>query len=331
MLRWVGGGEFDAIARLQAQAPSAPEGETWIGDDAAVVRPPLSNLLLACDAVVEGVHADLSLVSLADLGWKALAVNLSDIAAMGGRPLHALCALGAPPDTNIDEFFGGLLEAASAYGCALVGGDLTNSPNVVAAVTVTGTTDVAPVMRGGARVGDSVFVTGPLGSSAAGLELLRRLVEKAQDLESALAGEYDQDGGVLRSLVSSYRRPLPRLAEGQAAAAGGASAMIDVSDGLIADLGHVASVSRLGIELSSVPIATGSSMEEALGGGEDYELAFTAADRTRVLDVFAAADLREPLVVGECVAGSGVRLDGRLLPAMGWQHTWGASGGDTPS
>ncbi|MGH9177385.1 MAG: thiamine-phosphate kinase, partial [Acidimicrobiales bacterium] len=166
-------GEFGVIDRIQKLLPGPPAGETWIGDDAAAVSPPSGGLLLTCDAVVAGVHADLSLVGLDDFGWKALAAAVSDVAAMGGQPRYALVSLCGPPDTDVDLFFRGVAAAAEAHQCPVVGGDLAGASELVVSVTVAGDTGHrAPVLRSGAVPGDRIFVTGRLGASAAGLRLL---------------------------------------------------------------------------------------------------------------------------------------------------------------
>ena len=303
-------GEFAAIDRLAAHLPRLPadaagRGEVWIGDDAAVLAMPAAPwLLLAADAVVAGVHADLRLTTLEDFGWKALTVNLSDIAAMGGTPAHALVTVAGPPDTDLEALYRGLGLAAGTYGSAVVGGDLSNAPALVVSVAVTGTSLQPPVLRGGARPGDGIWVTGPLGASAAGLRLLRR------DPATTPA-----------PLRAAHARPVPRLAEGAAAAAAGATAMIDVSDGLAADLMHIADASGIGFELDGVPVASGATQDEALGGGEDYELIFCAPDADRVAQAFAA--LRSPVWIGSCVASTGHRrLAGQVLAGRGWQHRW---------
>lgn len=261
-------GEFAAIARIRRLFPSPPPGQAWIGDDAAVLD---DGLLLAVDTVVAGVHfaAD---TSLADVGWKALTVNVSDIAAMGGTPGHAVVAVAAPPDTDLDLIYEGMAEASATYGCPVVGGDLANAAQLVVTVAVTGRIDGAPVLRSGARPGDGIYVTGPLGGAAAG----------------------------------GYRaRPQARVAEGQAARAAGATAMIDVSDGLVADLGHIADASGVGYELdmAAVPVAPGATAEQALRGGEDYELVFTGTD------------LPVGTRIGTCTADVSQRL-----PGGGWEH-----------
>ena len=259
-------GEFAAIERIRRLFPSPPPGQAWIGDDAAVLD---DGLLLAVDTVVAGVHfrAD---TPLADVGWKALTVNVSDIAAMGGTPGHAVVAVAAPSDTDLDLIYEGMAEASATYGCPVVGGDLANANELVVTVAVTGRVDGAPVLRSGAKPGDGIYVTGPLGAAAA----------------------------------AGYRvRPQARLAEGQAARAAGATAMIDVSDGLVADLGHIADASGVGYELDRVPVAEGATEEQALRGGEDYELVFTGID------------LPVGIRIGTCTADVSQRL-----PGGGWEH-----------
>ena len=295
-------GEFRVIERLRRLLPEPPPGQTWIGDDAAVVPPPTGRLVLTCDAVVAGVHADLALVGLDDLGWKALSVSVSDVAAMGCRPLYALVTVCGPPETDIDLLYAGIAEAAERYGCPVVGGDLAGAPQLVVSVSVAGETgDGAPVLRAGARPGDRVFVTGQLGASAAGLRLLR---EGSQD-----------------PVTMAHRRPLARVAEGTAARTAGASAMVDVSDGLSADVAHLAGASGVGVALAVVPVAGRATPEEALGGGEDYELVFTAPDPGDVAAAFAEAGLRPPLAIGVCTTDPAERsLAGKPLASAGWEH-----------
>jgi thiamine-monophosphate kinase len=314
----LGAGEFEILARIRGRLaggsaraglvePSA--GEVFSGDDTAVLVPPAGRLLLAIDLVVEGVHFDLSIGSLADAGWKAISVNASDVAAMGGRPLHVVAGVSAPPATNLDEVTDGMLEACAAYGLALVGGDLTSGERLVLAVAITGTCDGRDaVLRTGARPGDVIWVTGPLGASAAGLELLRG---------ARAAG----DAGA--KLAQAYRRPLARVREGVVAATSGATAMIDVSDGLSQDLGHIAAESGVGLRLTSVPVAEGASLEQALGGGEDYELVFTAQEGARVSESFEAAGLAAPTQIGRCTGEAQERsLEGRPLSLSGWEHSF---------
>ena len=288
-------GEFAAIARFERLFGPSPPGEVGIGDDAAVVVPPAGPLLLAADTIVEGVHFDLGLVGLDDVGWKAVVVNVSDLAAMGGLPLHALVTVAGPSSTDLDTLYRGIAEATEEYGCRVVGGDLSNAPTLVITVALTGTVEGEPVLRSGARAGDDIYVTGPLGASAAALRALRA-------------------GGGGRS-SDAYRRPQARAAEGIAIRRRGATAMIDVSDGLAADLGHIAHASGVGIALDDVPVAAGATLDDALGGGEDFELAFTAPPNFGV-DTW--------IRIGACTSDPDHRsLRGQPLPATGWEHRWG--------
>jgi thiamine-monophosphate kinase len=297
--------EFAILARLRDRLVPPGPGEVYLGDDAAVLDAPAGRLLLATDLVVEGVHFDLSIGSLADAGWKALTANVSDVAAMGGRPLHAVAAVAGPGGGNaFDQLYDGLSEAAAGYGVRLVGGDLSSADRWFVAVAVTGSLEGEPVLRSGARPGDRIFVTGALGASAAGL-----------------AGLRGRTGGKPAPLlVAAYRRPVARVAEGLAAAAIGATAMIDVSDGLVADLGHVGEESGVGFELHSVPVAAGATEAEALGGGEDYELVFTVGGGKDV-GGFLAEGLRAPIEIGVCTDRAGERLYlGKPVEAMGYRH-----------
>lgn len=309
------GGEDAIVAHLAgilaaASGPAGPD-EIWIGDDAAVVGSPDGRLVLSTDAAVAGVHADLSLVGLDDLGWKAVTAAVSDVGAMGARPLHALVTVCAPPGTDLDVLTTGMAEASARWACPVVGGDLSTAGQVVVSVAVTGVLEGGspPVTRAGASPGDLLAVTGPLGGSAAGLRLLR---------------EGGGTGARAHPLVQAHRRPEARLAEGRAARAAGATAMIDVSDGLSIDLHRLADASGLGFHLDSVPVAPGATREEALGGGEDYELVVATTDVDALAAAFADRQLRPPLVVGRCVADRrDRRLDGDPLPRIGWEHRLG--------
>lgn len=290
-----------------ASGPVQP-GEIWIGDDAAVVTPPAGMLVLATDAAVAGVHADLSLVGLDDLGWKALTAAVSDVGAMGARPLHALVTVCVPPGTDLDLLASGVAAASAAWSCPVVGGDLSTATEVVVSVAVTGILEgpAPPVTRSGARPGDRLAVTGPLGGSAAGLRVLRA------------AGAPDA------GLAEAHRRPLARLAEGRAARDAGATAMIDVSDGLAIDLHRMADASGVGFRLDAVPVAPGATREEALGGGEDYELVVATPDPAALAGAFAAAGLRAPVVIGACTADPAERrLGDEPLARLGWEHPLG--------
>ncbi len=297
-------GEFAAIDAIRDSLPSPPDGgEVWIGDDAAVLpRPGGDVFLLAVDAVVAGVHADLDLTGVADLGWKAMAASVSDMAAMGADPCYALVSVAGPAGTDLNELYLGIADAAEAFGCPVVGGDLANATDLVVSVTVSGTCPGSPVLRRGARSGDEVWVTGPLGASAAGLRLLR---------EGATSSG---------PLVAAHARPVPRVAEGRAARVAGATAMIDVSDGFAADLGHISDSSGVGVDLDDVPVADGASLDDALHGGEDFELVFCMPPSADVAAGFSG--LRRPVRIGVCTESPGIRLRGEALLPVGWQHQW---------
>lgn len=302
------GGEFDAVARIGAEladpALRPRPGETWMGDDTAVLDPPRGRMLFTVDAVVAGVHVDLRLASPADAGYKAMVASLSDIAAMGGRPCHAVAAVAGPPDTDLVGLARGMKEAAVGFGCPLVGGNLSQAGVLSVTIAVTG--EVAegppPVPRSGSRPGDALCVTGALGASAAGLRLLR----------TGASGP--------AALVDAHRRPRPHLAEGETARLAGAHAMIDVSDGLAADLGRLADASGVGFNLDHLPVADGATDDEALGGGEDYVLVVAVADPDALAAAFSARGLEPPLQLGRCVADPAERtLHGETIVG-GWEH-----------
>jgi thiamine-monophosphate kinase len=269
-------------------------------------------MLFTTDAVVAGIHVDSSLMSASDMGWKALTTAVSDIGAMGGTPAHAVVTLCAPPGTDVDGLAEGIGEAAARWRCPVVGGDLTGASQLVISVSITGTIEgEAPaVLRTGARPGDSILVTGPLGRSAAGLRLL-----------AGGPGPRSGDDRTRADLVLAYRRPQARLDEGRAARAGGATAMMDVSDGLGLDLHRLAEASGVGIVLDTVPAAVGATEAEALGGGEDYELLIAVGDVDALAARFASRGLRPPIRIGACTADpSELRWGPDPLPRSGYQH-----------
>ncbi len=327
-------GEFALIERLRHLVPAAGPGVViGIGDDAAVVQ--LSGQVLAtCDVQVEGVHFTRDLCAPPDIGWRALAVNLSDIAAMGGTPRYALASLLLPPETPVrvlDGIYAGLAEIASSYGVVVVGGNISRTPGTLG-IDVTLLGDAGRVLsRTGARPGDGIWVTGAVGKAAAGLYLLRH-------------PEVRVPGG--DALAAAYRRPVPRVGAGQTLAGMEAvTAMIDTSDGTARDLLHVADASGVGVrlDLGRLPLdpgivaaarAAGRDPEVwALGGGEDYELLFTAGPgfdvpaaglgRTTGVPVTRIGDVLRPDDGRWAVGRDGTRVP--LLPA-GWDHFRQAGG-----
>jgi thiamine-monophosphate kinase len=300
-------GEFAAIENIRNFLPGPrDDAQVWIGDDCAILpRLPGKWMLLAADTVVEGVHADLALTGIEAFGWKAMAACISDLAAMGADPAHSVVTVAGPPGTDLTALYRGLGAAAESFACPIVGGDLANCPTLVVTVAVTGSSDGPPIRRSGAGPDEVLWVTGPLGSSAAGLRSYRQ-------------GGDDPSAGPLRA---AHARPTARLAAGSAARRAGATAMIDVSDGFAADLGHLADMSEVGFRLESLPVAPGATFDEALRGGEDYELIFSAPESAPVLEAFAG--LATPLRLGVTLADSRLRLlDGRPLPSGGWEHVW---------
>ena len=261
--------------------------------------------LLAADTVVAGVHADLTLTGLDDLGWKAVAANVSDIAAMGGIPRHLLVSVAGPSDTDLDLLYRGISDAAAAWDCVVVGGDLTNAPTLVVTVAITGSLPGPPILRSGAGRGRHMGDRSSR-SAAAGLQLLR-----------------DRGKGATGAAVDAHRRPEPSVAAGLAAREAGATAMIDISDGLAADLGHLARPLASGWRRTTCRLVPRATLSQALVGGEDYVLLFTAASDSAVLAAFVA--LPAPVRIGICVADPSVRLvQGLPFPDPGgWEHSWG--------
>jgi thiamine-monophosphate kinase len=300
----------------------------WTGDDAAVVRA-LPFAVTSIDTVAEGVHFDLATCSPADAGHKALATALSDLAAMGAATGEAYVSLALPPGLGDDvalELARGVAELAAATGTTIAGGDVVAAAALVISVSVTGwaETESQLVGRDGARPGDVVGVTGELGGAGAGLLLLGAPDAHSATLETTLRDR----------LLDRHRRPLPRLDAGRALAAAGATAMVDLSDGLATDGRHLARASgvELSIEAAALPLGDGvaqvaetagrDARELALSAGEDYELLFTIPaeswDR-------AAATAGLPLTrLGRALHGEGLRFEGsdatNLDAVRGYQH-----------
>ena len=328
-------GEFGLIARLREALTGAgqpPSLVIGIGDDAAAWQ--ASGVqLVTTDTLIEGTHFSLRHWSWRDVGWNALTVNISDIAAMGGAPEQVLLTLALPPQAevaDIDALAAGLLEAGREYGAAVVGGDIVACDTTMVTVTVIGRALVGeggePLLmtRDAARAGDAIAVTGHLGDSAGGL---RVLIEGTQCSAEAAA-----------QLKQAHLHHQPPLAVGQAAASGGVRAAIDVSDGLLQDLGHICEASGLGavVHAAQVPISPAlaqafpkDALSLACSGGEDYQLLF-AAPRELVERVAQETDV-PVTVIGEMVADGEQRV--RLLDekgteiaatSAGWDHLRGA-------
>jgi thiamine-monophosphate kinase len=278
------GREFDIVRTLLDEWGKSAER---IGDDAAVLEvPPGERVVVTTDTSVEGVHFKREWLNHFEIGYRATVASLSDLAAMGARPLGIVIALTLPDgdEQEARELATGIREGASAVMCPIVGGDL--SSGLALSLTITALGSVArPLTRAGARVGDKGYVTGELGGPAAALRAW---------LDGKQPGERDR---------ARFAAPVPRVEPAIALAARGASSAIDISDGLVADAGHLAAASNVGIEIDAerVPRVPGVTMEQAVASGEEYELIVTAKD----LDAPAFADEfgLELTEVGRVVAG----------------------------
>ena len=281
-----------------------PRGERHIGDDAAVLAPFVGQAIISTDVSILGVHLAAELFPLEDLGFKALTTAVSDLAAMGARVRGAVVAVSAPAGTDLEALHRGIADASRSTGCPIVGGDLAQGRDVSVSVTVFGECpDAAAVLRSGAQPGDEILVTGPLGRSSAGLRLRRG--------GAALNDE----------LVVAHRRPWPRLREGETARGARVHAMMDLSDGLGLDLHRLADVSEVGFILHDLPVARGATKDEAISGGEDYELVMVTDDPGRLRMMFQDRGLNAPITIGTVVANRAVRtLHGEPLARRGWQH-----------
>jgi len=327
-------GEFELLAQIRERLPAAgAQVRLGSGDDAAVTVPGGATAT-SVDAVVEGVHFRRDRASLAQIGHKALAAALSDLAAMGAEPGEAYVALGLPADLGEGEcleLLDGMAALAAAAGTTLAGGDVTRAAELFLAITVVGHADSAELLvtRGGARPGDILVVTGELGGAAAGLQLL------ADDARV-------DPPGVGSTLASSLRarqlEPRPRLAAGGALAGAGATAMIDISDGLGGDARRLAEASKacLRIDAAAIPLAAGlqevaagadrDPLELAIGGGEDYEL-LASVPRERFEEAQQAVEEAEKgmklTAIGEVTDGAGVEIrlpGGAILAPAGYDQ-----------
>ena len=363
--------EFDLIARIRertacsavspgnAVPPRRDDVQMGIGDDAALLQPPPGmQLVMSVDTLVRGVHYPVD-TAPADIGWKALAVNLSDLAAMGAEPLWALLALTlpAPNAAWLDAFLDGWCALAQASGIVLVGGDTTSGPEAISVTVVGQVPSGAALQRSGAVAGDRIWVSGTLGDAA--LALQQRLPGRpafgtaggalqrgAEDGSAAADPVLDAQGPDAQTLAggiplgalwlqSRLQRPTPRLTLGRQLR-GLATACIDVSDGLLADLGHLlASSGGVGAEVALDALPTSDALVHLdaqqrwplqLAGGDDYELCFTApVSRDNAVRAVADGCALRVTPVGRVVVGSGARVlhpDGREYdpPRRGYQH-----------
>lgn len=321
-------GELEALRRFLPLLPAGDVTEVGPGDDAAVVRAADGRFVVTTDTMLEGADFRLGWSTWHDLGWKAVATNLIDVAAMGARPTSLVVALGVAPSTRVSEleaFARGTADAiaAMAPGCGVVGGDLGTAPHATIAVTAFGDLEGrAPVLRSGARAADAVWLVGGLGAAATGLG---HLFAQAQDEAAVPVAEATARlrAGALGPTIDAQLAPVTPIGAGTLLADLGATAMLDVSDGLALDAARVARASGVRIALERAAIETaapGASLEAALHGGEDHALLFTLP-----IDVAPPAELAgqpvrrigrvEQLADGE---EPSVTLDGSPLEPRGW-------------
>ena len=304
-------GEFGLIARIVARLEGSPSGLLGPGDDAAVVAAPDARVVASTDVLVEGRHFRRDWSSAADVGHRAAAANLADIAAMGATPTALLVALCAPTELEVswaEELAGGLSAEAGLVGAGVVGGDMSASPTLTLAVTALGDLGgLPPVVRSGAQPGDVVALAGRTGYAAAGYSVLSRGFRTP------------------KLFVEAYRRPQVPYQAGPAAARAGATAMIDVSDGLLQDLGHVATASVVGIDVRREAFEIPDQMRDAasalgvdpylwvLAGGDDHALAATFPPDADLPPSFR--------VIGTVHEGTGVTVDRKPWQGgTGWDH-----------
>ncbi|KJF16944.1 MULTISPECIES: thiamine-phosphate kinase [Acidithrix] len=278
------------------------------GDDAAVISLP-NRLVVCADIVVEGVHFSREYFSLSQIANKAVVVNISDLAAMGSTPKYLLAVITSPGDVDLNQLLTELDLAAKGFGARLIGGDISSGKDFSISITAIGEIDSKRrvMVRSGAIAGESIFVTGPLGGASMGLKLLQN---------QALPQSSDE-----KDAIRAHLEPNTALKAGLLISALGIGCAIDISDGLLGDLEHIAEGSKVGINLTDVPIARGASLSDALNGGEDYELIFTASMPEQILEAFKKAGLTAPYLIGECTAMPDQRhLFGKTYQPKGWQH-----------
>jgi thiamine-monophosphate kinase len=310
-LRLGAGGEFDRLRAIFTRLGSAARD---LGDDCALVSVAGRTIAISIDVSLEGVHFRTDWLSFREIGWRATAAALSDLAADGATPLGVLVSLGVPGNRQrlsgsaSLEIMSGVGAAARSVGAYVLGGDLVRSPRYLIDVCALGLAD-RPVRRNGARPGDGLWVTGRLGGAGRALHALRA----GQRLEPVLRRR--------------FTRPVPRIAAGSWLARHGARAMIDISDGLAGDAGHLAAASgvAIAIELERVPCWSGVTPRDALASGEEYELlvALPRAFAERDARAFSRATGLPLTRIGVCTSGRGVRITEngrRITPPPGYDH-----------
>jgi thiamine-monophosphate kinase len=305
-------GEFGLIAAIQAVLPPDPAAIVGVGDDAAVLQVPGGRVVASTDLLVEGRHFRRDWSAARDIGVKAAAQNLADIAAMGAVPTALLFGLAIPGEVAVAwvlDVTRGMVAECDRAGAAIAGGDVTSADAIMLAITALGhLAGGEPVTRGGARAGDVVAISGPVGRSAAGLALLE-------------AGAADDPAG----LIAAHRRPQPDYPAGPRAAAAGATAMIDVSDGLVADLGHIAAASGVRLDLRTASLPGTADLAAAAGqlGADWHKWALAGGEDHALTATFPANQDVPPswTVIGSADRGSGVLVDGKTWDgAAGWDH-----------
>ena len=321
-------GEFGLIDLLAKMVGSRQDERLiiGIGDDAAAWYSDASSQLATIDSFIQDVHFSLDIASWQDIGWKALVVSLSDIAAMGGVPKYALVSLALPDYTEVEDatsLYRGMIELGQQYEVTIVGGNISSSPLVTIVVTILGSSqrqDKHLLTRSAAVPGDKVAVTGYLGAAAAGSEMLTKQLQ------------FDPEAAAY--LKRAFLRPYPRIAEGQLLIEQGVKTAIDISDGLISDLNQICKASQVSarVEVDRVPIDPivkanfgGKALELALSGGEDYQLLFTAS--AEVINKVKGTISCPITVIGEIAANklNKVSLVDRKgnpfnIGKAGWEH-----------
>ena len=321
-------GEFALIDRIIAEINKVKPGDwntlvSGIGDDAAVIRSRSRYQVATTDCLIEGVHFEKNFLDWGALGWKALAINLSDIAAMGGTPKYALVSLALPLDTDVDDvvkLYKGMLELAKESGTIIAGGNISRASEISIHVTVVGDVPARSrvLLRSKAKKGDLIAVTGRLGAAAGGLKTLDGTLHPTRN---------DAD-----SLKKAFWYPEPRLEIGKILVKYGIRSGMDISDGLLDDLGHILQMSKVGarIEAARIPVHPSvavlgfEGLNLAMNGGEDYELLFTG--KMEAIEKIAAEACCPVTVIGEITRGLGklevFDANGNIMPIenKGWRH-----------